>query len=48
MPEVFVASAASLDDPDRYKPEIVMWASAGQPWDYLDPALPKYEKMPPS
>ena len=48
MPEVFVASAASLDDPGRYQPQIVMWASAGHPWDQLDPAIPKFDKMPPS
>lgn len=47
MPQVFVAIAASLDDPSRYRPQKVMWASAGQPWDHHDPALPKYEKMPP-
>ena len=46
-PDVFVASAASLDDPGRYQPQIVMWASAGHPWDRLDSALPKFEKMPP-
>lgn len=48
MPEVFVASAASLDDPGRYTPQIVMWTAAGQGWDYLDPALPKFDKMPPA
>ena len=47
MPEVFVASAGSLDDPDRYKPQLVMWASAGHGWDHLDPAVPKFAKMPP-
>jgi len=47
MPEVFVASAASLDDPGRYQPQIIMWASAGHSWDRLDSALPKFEKMPP-
>lgn len=47
MPEVFVASAASLDDPGRYKPQIVMWASAGHAWDPRDPAVPVFEKMPP-
>ena len=47
MPEVFVASAASLDDPGRYKPQVVMWASAGQAWDPRDPAVPVFEKMPP-
>ena len=47
MPEVFVASAASLDDPGRYRPSQVLWASAGHAWDQLDPALLKFDKMPP-
>ena len=47
MPEVFVASAASLDDPGRYRPSQVLWASAGHAWDHLDPALAKHDKMPP-
>lgn len=47
MPEVFVASAASLDDPGRYQPQLVMWTAAGQAWDHVDPALLRFEKMPP-
>jgi len=47
MPEVFVASAASLDDPARYKPAFVMWTAAGQAWDQLDPTLARFDQMPP-
>ena len=47
MPDIFVASAASLDDPARYTPQMVMWTAAGHPWDHLDPAVPKFDKMPP-
>jgi hypothetical protein len=47
MPEVFVAAAASLDDPARYRPGLVMWTAAGQAWDQRDPALPSFAKMPP-
>ena len=47
MPEVFVASAASLDDPGRYKPQFVIWTAAGPAWDHIDPTLPRFEKMPP-
>ena len=46
-PEFFVIRAASLDDPTRYKPEVVFYGSRGYAWDRLDPALPKFEKMPP-
>jgi hypothetical protein len=46
-PGVFVVHAASLDDPGRYKPQFVTYAVRGYGWDKLDPALPKFEKMPP-
>ncbi len=47
MPEFFAVRAASLDDPSRYKPQAVTYAVRGYAWDYLDPALPKFDKMPP-
>lgn len=47
MPDVFVIRAASLDEPSRYKPDSVLWTAAAQPWDHIDPALRKFEKMPP-
>lgn len=47
MPELFTIHAASLDDPTRYKPQAVTYAMRGYIWDHLDPALPKFEKMPP-
>ena len=46
MPDLFVISAASLDDPSRFKPQLVMWASAAPAWDPPDPALPRFERMP--
>jgi hypothetical protein len=46
-PELFTVHAASLDDPRRYKPQLVTYASRALPWDHLDPELPKFEKMPP-
>jgi hypothetical protein len=47
IPDIFVISAASLDEPSRYQPQLVMWTAGGQSWDPLDPALPTFEKMPP-
>ena len=47
MPDYFVVRAASLDDPSRYRPQMVTWTSAGFAWDRLDPDLPKFETMPP-
>ena len=45
-PDLFAPRAASLDDPGRYRPQMVSWASAGHAWDHLDPDIPKFEKMP--
>ena len=48
MPELFTVHAASLDDPDRYKPQAVTYTARGYAWDYIDPALPRFNKMPPA
>jgi hypothetical protein len=48
MPELFVIRAASLDEPERYAPQIVTWAAAAQAWDRVDPKLPAFGGMPPS
>ena len=45
-PDVFTVHAASLDDPDRFRPQLVTYAVRGRAWDFLDPALPKVERMP--
>ena len=47
-PDVFTVHAASLDDPSRYKPQLVTYAVRGNAWDCVDPALPKFDKMPPT
>jgi hypothetical protein len=47
MPDLFTVHAASLDDPGRYKPQAVTYAIRGHAWDHLDPALAKFDKMPP-
>lgn len=46
MPDLFTIHAASLDDPSRYKPQAVTYHARGYAWDHLDPALPKFDKMP--
>lgn len=35
-------SAATLDDPGIYRPEMDMWVADAQPWDTMNPDLPKY------
>jgi hypothetical protein len=46
-PDLFTVHAASLDDPSRYMPQVVFYHVRGYAWDHLDPAVPKFDKMPP-
>ena len=48
MPELFTVHAASLDDPGRYKPQMVTYHVRGHGWDRLDPSLPTFDRMPPA
>ena len=47
-PELFTVHAASLNDPSRYKPKVVFYGVRGHAWDHVDPALPKFDRMPPA
>jgi hypothetical protein len=40
-------SAGSLDDPSWYKPAMDIFTASAQPWDYMNPELPKFPKGPP-
>jgi len=42
--EYLALRASSLDDPSWFRPEANVWAASAQPWDYLDPAIPKFER----
>jgi hypothetical protein len=46
-PDVFTVHAGSLDDPGRYQPQMVTYAVRAHAWDHVDPAVPKFERMPP-
>jgi len=46
MPDFFTIHAASLDDPGRYQPRMVFYTVSGHAWDKLDPALPKFDRLP--
>jgi hypothetical protein len=37
-------NAASLDDPSWFRPQYEIFTSDAQPWDYLNPALPKFKE----
>jgi hypothetical protein len=47
MPEFFAVRAASLDDPSRYRPQVLTYAARGYAWDHVDPMLQRFEGMPP-
>ena len=36
--------AGSLDDPSAFAPTADVWVASAQPWDAMDPALPKFER----
>jgi hypothetical protein len=46
MPALFTVHVSSLDHPEDFKPQVVTYAARGHVWDYLDPALKSFEKMP--
>jgi len=46
-PDFFMVSAGSLDDPSRFAPQAVVYASRAQRWDGIDPNLARFPKLPP-
>jgi len=42
--EYLAVRAASLDDPSWFRPEANFWMDSAQPWDYVDPAIPRFAK----
>ena len=38
----------SLDDPGWYRPQADVYTASAQPWDHMNPDLPKFPKLPPS
>jgi len=46
MPELFTIHAASLDDPSRFKPQVLTYRMRGYAWDQIDPSLPAFDTMP--
>lgn len=48
LPTLIFIRASSLDDLEVFKPQMVVYASRGASWDYIDPKLPSFETMPPA
>jgi hypothetical protein len=47
MPDGMAIHVGSLDDPSVFTPQFIVYTARGHAWDRLDPALPKFERMPP-
>jgi hypothetical protein len=47
IPEFMGIMAGSLDDPSWFQPQADFYTASAQPWDYLNPDLPKFAKLPP-
>lgn len=39
-------NASTLDDPSIYQPHMDFWVSDAQPWDVMNPDIPKFNKNP--
>ena len=46
FPELILITAGSLDDPSRFKPSMDFFTASAQPWDHMNPDLPKFVKQP--
>jgi hypothetical protein len=46
-PRIVLIQAGSLDDPSRHQPAVDIYTKRAQPWDYMNPELPKLPAMPP-
>jgi hypothetical protein len=46
IPQIQGISAASLDEPGRIRVVANIWTASAQPWDYLDPKLPRIATTP--
>lgn len=46
MPGLVFVRASSLDDPEAFKPQMVVYADRAASWDTMDPALPAFATVP--
>jgi hypothetical protein len=46
-PDSIAIHATSLDEPDRFNPQLVTYGIRGHAWDAMDPSLQTFERMPP-
>jgi hypothetical protein len=46
-PDLVGIRVGTLDDPSGFRAEADIFVKSAQPWDHMDPALPKYPTYPP-
>ena len=46
MPDLIAVAAGSLDEPDRFTPQVLTYGERGLAWDAIDPSLQAFERMP--
>jgi hypothetical protein len=45
-PDMVTIRAGSLDDPGIFRPTQDIFVASAQPWDHMDPALPRVQRLP--
>ena len=46
-PDLVAIRVGTLDDPSWFRPEADIFVQSAQPWDHMNPDLPKYPAYPP-
>ena len=46
-PDLVGIRVGTLDDPSWFRPEADIFVKSAQPWDHMNPNLPKYASYPP-
>lgn len=46
-PQFIAIRVGSLDDPSWYRPAMEVYVASAQPWDHVNPDIPKFPQMPP-
>ena len=45
-PDFIGVKTGTLDDPSWPEPTLAVWTASAQPWTYIDPDLPQFDKAP--
>jgi hypothetical protein len=46
MPGLVFVRASSLDDPEAFKPQMIVYTDRAASWDKMEPSLPGFATMP--